>query len=323
VAKRFPLVSVLVPTYNGAAYLDQTLSSIVGQTYRQLEIIVRDDGSSDNTLEIIDRFAIEDRRIRVVSGEENVGAHGNFVALAGLATGKFVKFCNQDDLIDPTHVEVLMQPMMRDPNISMCTSSRRMIDGAGHELPPRAWTVPLVEKNRVLTGISLASRTLLTGINQIGEPTTPLFRNGLIPPDEIFRYGGKEFSVNGEIALWLKLLAVGNIYVNAEPLSSFRMHDGQRSASLRVHITGALEWVEFLAGGLSSGVVKPGAAAELAARNVVGALTTAIGMLSQSDEAGLYHWIEPLSDAIGRAWRMGQGDVAALNATLDAEARVA
>ena len=61
-----PLISVIVPAYNAAAFLDQCLQSIVAQTYRNLEIIVVDDGSTDGTHAICDRWAERDERIRII-----------------------------------------------------------------------------------------------------------------------------------------------------------------------------------------------------------------------------------------------------------------
>jgi glycosyltransferase involved in cell wall biosynthesis len=308
VPKRLPLVSVLVPTYNGAAYLDHTLAAIECQTYRQLEVIIRDDGSTDATLDIAERYADRDRRFRVVSSPENGGAYANVVGLAELASGQYIKYCNHDDLLGPTCVETLLEPLRLDRQISLATSTRRLIDGAGNELPARAWSLPLVEKNRVLTGVSVASRTLITGLNQIGEATTVLFRNGVIAPQKLFWFRGRQFSVNADIALWLNLLSRGNIYVHAEPLSSFRIHDAQRSASVKVQVDGAFEWVELLAAGLESGVIKPGAPATLAARNVVSALSGALASLVHSEDASMYDLVAPLGDAVARCWRMARDE---------------
>jgi glycosyltransferase involved in cell wall biosynthesis len=307
VAKRLPLVSVLVPTYNGAAFLDQTLASIEQQSYRRLEVIIRDDGSRDATLDIAQSYVDRDSRFRIVRSEKNHGALANVLGLAALAEGQYIKYCNHDDLLDVTCVETLIGPLQEDRRISFATSTRRLIDGDGNELPPRAWSMPLVEENRVLTGVSVASRTLLTGVNQIGEATTVLFRNGLVPAARLFWYRGHEYSVNADIALWLNLLARGNIYVHAAPLSSFRQHGGQRSAERRVHIDGALEWLTLFEGGLSSGIIKPGAPALLAARNVVLALCGALSGVMQAGDAGLYDAVPRLTDAVTRAWQLQSG----------------
>jgi glycosyltransferase involved in cell wall biosynthesis len=315
-----PLVSVLVPTYNGARYLDQTLRCISEQTHRALEIIVRDDGSTDGTLEIARSYAANDRRFQVVVSEQNGGAMHNFIEAAKLATAKFIKYCNQDDLLERTCVEKLVSPLLQDRNISLATSTRRLIDGSGGELAPQSWSLPLVEENRVLTGQSVASRMLLTGTNQIGEPTTVLFRNGLVEPDELFVYRGATFAVNGDIALWLNLLAKGNIYVHADILSSFRLHTSQRSADLKTQAEGALEWVDFLRGGLESGVIKPGAAAALAGRSVVTALSNTLTLMAKSTDNGLHPYIGRLAEAITIAWRMA---TAAAEGTVLPEAQVA
>jgi glycosyltransferase involved in cell wall biosynthesis len=77
------LVSVCIPTFNGAQFIKQTLESVLGQTYDQLEIIIQDDGSTDNTLEIVRSFA--DPRITVRTSPENLGGASNWNAATSSA----------------------------------------------------------------------------------------------------------------------------------------------------------------------------------------------------------------------------------------------
>jgi glycosyltransferase involved in cell wall biosynthesis len=98
------LVSIIVPVYNSEEYLDKTISSILCQTYKNIEILLIDDGSNDNSMEIINRYKKEDSRIRVFS-HQNSGQ--SFTRNKGIesSTGDFLVFLDSDDWIDEQFIE--------------------------------------------------------------------------------------------------------------------------------------------------------------------------------------------------------------------------
>jgi len=115
-----PLVSVLVPVYNVEEYLAESLDSVVGQTYRQLEIIVIDDGSTDCTGQIADEYAEKDSRIKVIH-QKNAGVP--FARNAGLevATGDFITFLDGDDWFAPDLIETQLETIKKwDADIAVC-----------------------------------------------------------------------------------------------------------------------------------------------------------------------------------------------------------
>jgi glycosyltransferase involved in cell wall biosynthesis len=303
-AKRVPLVSVLVPTYNGARFLDETLLSIRRQTHRNLEIIIRDDGSGDETLDIARRNAMEDRRITVVAEPANAGGRANYIALAQLASGEYLKYCNQDDLLDPACVATLVTPLVSDPRIALATSTRRLIDASGHELPGRPYTAPLVDRDAVIAGRDVIRHLALRHLNQIGEPTTALYRNGVIDPDRMFHFGGREAGVNVDVFLWSQLLLSGDCYFHRAELSSFRIHDGQFSANDVTFVFGHLEWVQLLETAVESGIVARDAECARSAARLLGALDAVAARVavstdirvqgSQADIAAAASWLRSL-----------------------------
>ena len=100
----FPLVSVVLGTYNGEAYLQEQLRSVLAQTYPALEIIAIDDGSSDRTVDILREYAGRDPRMRVVVNERNLGFIRNFEKGCRLAAGKYIALCDQDDYWFPEKI---------------------------------------------------------------------------------------------------------------------------------------------------------------------------------------------------------------------------
>lgn len=101
-------VSVLIPVYNVSKYLNECLCSIVNQTYKNLEIIIIDDGSTDDSLKIIKRYAQNDYRIKYIS-RHNKGLLSTRVELVGMARGKYFAFVDSDDWVEYNYIEKLVE----------------------------------------------------------------------------------------------------------------------------------------------------------------------------------------------------------------------
>src|ERR1700754_726282 len=102
------LVSIALCTYNGEKYISQQLDSILRQTHRNLEIIIVDDCSADNTFNIVKRYSILDSRIKCFRNEVNIGFNKNFEKAIKLATGDYIAISDQDDIWLPGKVELLL-----------------------------------------------------------------------------------------------------------------------------------------------------------------------------------------------------------------------
>jgi glycosyltransferase involved in cell wall biosynthesis len=100
-----PKVSVIIPAYNTEKYIEKCLSSVVSQTYPTLEILIINDASSDNTLNIIRHFADNDERIIIINNETNKGNGVGRNMAVKMATGEYIIFVDSDDYIEPTLVE--------------------------------------------------------------------------------------------------------------------------------------------------------------------------------------------------------------------------
>jgi glycosyltransferase involved in cell wall biosynthesis len=101
-----PIISVVIPVYNAAPYLEQCIRSVLGQTFRDLEVIAVNDGSTDTSAAILDALAATDSRLHVFhSPNKRVSATRNF----GLekAGGEWISFCDADDFMEPTMLEEL------------------------------------------------------------------------------------------------------------------------------------------------------------------------------------------------------------------------
>ncbi len=113
------LISVIVPVYNVEKYLEKCIDSIINQTYKNIEILLIDDGSTDSSGEICDRYAIKDKRI-LVFHKENGGLSDARNKGIDIATGKYISFIDSDDYVEENYISFLYEILKKfDADISM------------------------------------------------------------------------------------------------------------------------------------------------------------------------------------------------------------
>lgn len=117
-----PLVSVLIPAYNAADFLPSCLESIIKQTYHNLEIIVCNDASTDETLKVLERYAKIDGRIKVYTNEENLYIAANRNRLLTYAKGRYIAWMDADDISRADRIEKQVNLMESDPGVGICGS---------------------------------------------------------------------------------------------------------------------------------------------------------------------------------------------------------
>jgi glycosyltransferase involved in cell wall biosynthesis len=128
-------VSICVPAYNAQATLAATLSSIVAQSYRDLDIVVVDNASSDATPDIVRDFAQKDPRVRLLRFEELVHGHDNFTRCIWAARGELMAIYHADDIYHPTIVADQVALLRQHADIGAVFTKGRRIDGEGVPLP--------------------------------------------------------------------------------------------------------------------------------------------------------------------------------------------
>ena len=191
-----PLISVIIPVYNVEKYLRECLDSVLAQTYKNLEIILIDDGSSDNSGQICDEYAAKDSRIKVIH-QVNQGVSAARNAGLKAARGQYIGFVDSDDYIKPDMYEYLYQLISKDnADVAMCnfykgsfrTSSKDILDNYKLQKLLNIFDVP----SWIFLWNKLYKSTLIQGIS---------FRSDMT-------YGEDSFFVF-EIAKQNGLLAIG------------------------------------------------------------------------------------------------------------------
>ncbi|HEX2980161.1 MAG TPA: glycosyltransferase family 2 protein [Anaerolineaceae bacterium] len=126
-----PRLTIGLPVYNGERYLSQAIETLLAQTFRDFELIIADNASTDRTQTICEQYQAEDRRIRYIRNAENVGAAKNFNNVYALANGEYFKWAACDDLIDERFLEECIQVLDRDPSVILAYSLATKIDEDG------------------------------------------------------------------------------------------------------------------------------------------------------------------------------------------------
>lgn len=127
-----PLVSIGLPVYNGARFLREALEANLSQTVEDVEVIVCDNASTDETPDILAAVAAKDPRLRVYRNAENLGAAANYNRTVELARGRYFRWATHDDLVAPTHLERLLQAFEQGPDsMVLAYPKTAIIDASG------------------------------------------------------------------------------------------------------------------------------------------------------------------------------------------------
>lgn len=132
-----PLVSVLMTAYNRERYIGQAIESVLASNFPDFELIITDDCSKDNTVQVARSYAAKDPRVKVFLNEKNLGDYPNRNQAASHATGKYIKYLDSDDMIYYYGLDVMVNYMERFPDAGFGLSSSSIID-----IPPFPMCIP-------------------------------------------------------------------------------------------------------------------------------------------------------------------------------------
>ena len=144
-ASATPTLSIGLPVYNGEQFLAEALNALLAQTYRDFELIISDNASTDRTAEICREYVARDPRIRYVRQPVNIGAAPNHNALVPLSRGRYFKWASHDDLYAPTLLERCVEVLETDPEPVLVHAGDAIIDERGEII--RAQPYPLDTAN--------------------------------------------------------------------------------------------------------------------------------------------------------------------------------
>lgn len=226
-----PLISVLLPVYNHARFLKQSIESVQNQSYTNWELIIIDDGSTDETPDIL-KYYESDYRIQVYR-QPNQKAPRTLTHLHELAKGQLITWISSDNFMAPTMLEAMSKYLMQYPDISMVYADPALVKEDGTYL----WEPGYRDQNRD------EERPYIMRLPQDIEPLASEFDNYinacfLYRRDEAKAMAGHYFDdLNGmeDYDFWLRLANCGKIrhIGNEEPLYYYRVHDQSLSSLIQ------------------------------------------------------------------------------------------
>lgn len=220
-----PRVSVVVPSYNNAGFIESTVDSILAQTFTDFELLIADHCSGDGTWQALQRY-VGVPRVRVWQTPAGGGAAANWQAVTDAATGEFVKLVCGDDVVYPTCLRDQVDAMDAYPDVTLVCSRRDLIDARGATvLGGRG----MARVSGYHGGRSAIRRAVVTGTNIFGEPASVLIRRAVLA-----EVGGwwSQFPYVIDEATYARVLLRGDLYAVDKSLAAFRISEQQWSVEL-------------------------------------------------------------------------------------------
>lgn len=241
----YPLVSILIPTYNRPDYFKLALESALSQTYRNIEIVIGDNSTNDATQKLMQPYLAKYKNINYINNGGNIGVQ-SFYNIFDKSNGEFVNYLMDDDLFHPEKIRIMMDFYIGYSDITLVTSHRQPIDENGVFLLDCSATQKIVFKTSIIQGEELARGMLFNNLNFIGEPTTVLIKRSFIKNGKIGTFIGKSYRILCDITQWLEMLQYGNGVYIADTLSYFRMHIGQDQYNYYTQLLSAIDQFEYI-----------------------------------------------------------------------------
>ncbi len=220
-----PRISVVVPAYNNASYIGQTLDSVLGQTFGDFEVVIADHSSVDATAEVIEGYRGDPRMRILPPTPPGGGARANWNRVSEHARGEWIKLVCGDDLLAPEALARQLEAAEQHPAAVMVASQRTIIDANG---APVFRSRGLAGLSGAVPGTEAIRRTVRRGTNIFGEPACVLLRR-----DALERSGWDDsFPYMLDVATYAHIMHLGDVVALPGELASFRLSASQWSVRL-------------------------------------------------------------------------------------------
>jgi glycosyltransferase involved in cell wall biosynthesis len=155
---KLPLVSIVMPCYNAEKYFKEAIESVINQTYKNLEIVLVDDGSTDGTSELLNKYAEKVPQIKIISNEKNLGLIASLNKGVAASKGEYIARMDADDISVSDRVEKIMNVFFQMPEVEVVSAANFMISLKGKIL---LQTVPKATRIKALKFVSFFSTPIV------------------------------------------------------------------------------------------------------------------------------------------------------------------
>lgn len=206
-------ISIITPTYNCGKYIERTIKSVQGQTYKNWEMIIVDDCSVDNTREIVNRIASMDDRIKYFCLEKNSGAAVARTRAMEIASGDYMAFLDSDDIWKPEKLQKQLS-FMEDNGYFFTSTAYEQIDENDNKLDKIVKAPVKTSYNRLLLDCPVGNSTVMYNVKKMGKFKVPDIRK------------------RNDDALWLQMLKKEKyIYGMSDVLMEYRVRQNSISSN--------------------------------------------------------------------------------------------
>lgn len=220
-----PLVSVVVPVFNGLSHLPALVAGLLNQTYSNLEIVFSEGGGSDGSMDYL--RTIHDPRVRIIQLPPGTTAAENWTAASHAATGEFTKLICQDDLLYPEAIEQQVHDLVNNPSAVMATAVRDIVDANGRVIFSGRGLSGLI--GDVLTGDRVIYECFRQGTNVIGEPLAVLFRTKVLTTALPWQ---DDNPLMLDLSMYSKVAPSGDFVLRRNSVGAFRVSNASWSTRL-------------------------------------------------------------------------------------------
>lgn len=201
-----PLVSIIMPAFNAAAYIEEAINSIINQTYTNWELFVIDDASTDGTCKTVEALALVDKRIKILKNKTNLGAGAARNKGIKAAKGDFIAFLDADDIWKPEKLSRQLN-FMEEKQVLICYSSYELISETGKITNEIIEALPILRYSKLLKANYIGNLTGIYNVKKLGKVFAPKIRK------------------RQDWALWLEALKKGGPALGIqESLAQYRLH---------------------------------------------------------------------------------------------------
>ncbi|WKZ30422.1 MAG: glycosyltransferase [Candidatus Dojkabacteria bacterium] len=221
-----PLVTVIMASYNHEKFVGKAIESVLNQTYQNIEFLIGDDASPDNSVEIISRYAAQDKRIQFVSFEKNRSEHIRNYWIHR-AKGKYIAIINSDDEFELGKIQKQVEILEKDNSIGLVFTRTKYINEAGEQLSA---SDPKYESYQSLDHTNRERIEWLRYMIEGGRSfvhSSAMYRKDLIGDVGY----NQLLALMSDFDMWIRLLLQKNMFIIDEPLTNMRMLSGSKNMS--------------------------------------------------------------------------------------------
>lgn len=225
-----PRVTVIIPNFNHARFLEKRLSSVLNQTFQDFEIIYLDDGSTDESSQVFAKFAA-DPRIRAVVNEVNGGIpFKQWNKGVRQARGEYVWIAESDDYADNSFLSRLVEVLDGNPRVGLAYCSSLLVDEADNV---QVWSLPQRWEKDFINEGQAECRSYFLIKNNIANASAVLIRRSVY---EQVGYADETMVFCGDWLMWVSMLLISDLAFISEPLNYYRRHPGSVSSRMTTSV---------------------------------------------------------------------------------------